>query len=246
MRDAMPRIYGAAMVAAALAVPSQAWAAEGAPPSPAEREAQVRFEEGLARVKASNFEGARMSFTQAHAVLRKPPILWNLALAEEKSGHPVEAVSHFRLFARLAASSEDRAGAEKHIAALAGQVGRLDVDAPAGAEIVVDGVPAGVAPWAQPLDVSPGHHRVEARGRQGAREAFANVAGGQLARVSFAASEPASSAGEPATGAAPAAPALVRPEENRSGGEPGLPAGQEPSMARVLTVVGVSTAPVAS
>ena len=30
---------------------------------------------------------ARVSFTQAYAVIHKPYILWNLALAEDKSGH---------------------------------------------------------------------------------------------------------------------------------------------------------------
>jgi hypothetical protein len=45
------------------------------------RDAQARFEEGLDRVKAGDFEAARLSFAQAYTVLRRPAILWNLALA---------------------------------------------------------------------------------------------------------------------------------------------------------------------
>ena len=75
-----------------------AWGGDSAPATAAEREAQARFEEGLARVKANNFEGARMSFTQAYAVLRKPAILWNLALSEDSSFFSAAATCSLRSF----------------------------------------------------------------------------------------------------------------------------------------------------
>src|ERR1700730_14420850 len=95
----MRRALRCAMLAGALAVavPSVARADDPA----AEREAQARFEEGIARVKTGNFEGARISFLQAHAVLHKPYILWNLALAEEKTGNVLDALGHFKQFVRL-------------------------------------------------------------------------------------------------------------------------------------------------
>lgn len=63
------------------------------------REAEARFQEGLARVKSHDFEAARVSFAQAYAVLHRPQILWNLALAEEKTARVVEALQHFRAVA---------------------------------------------------------------------------------------------------------------------------------------------------
>src|SRR5580658_4422188 len=77
------------------------------------REAQARFEEGLKRVKAGDFEAARMSFVQAYVVLHKPDILWNLALSEEKSARPLDALAHFKEFARQAPTDADRERAQK-------------------------------------------------------------------------------------------------------------------------------------
>src|SRR5580698_10479557 len=86
----------------------------------ANREAEARFKEGLARVKSKDYEAARLSFEQAYAVLHRPLILWNLALAEEKTARPLDALAHFRQVAREAAGDADRAGAQKHVDALLG------------------------------------------------------------------------------------------------------------------------------
>ncbi len=96
-------ICGALAAALALSLPRTARADD----SVLEREAQARFEEGVARVKAGNIEGARVSFAQAYTVLHKPTILWNLALAEEKTGHLVEALGHFKELARGAQDGGD-------------------------------------------------------------------------------------------------------------------------------------------
>src|SRR5271169_4109561 len=79
----------------------------------ANREAEARFKEGLARVKSRDYEAARLSFAQAYAVLHRPLILWNLALSEEKTDHPLDALGHFRQVAREAPSDADRANAQK-------------------------------------------------------------------------------------------------------------------------------------
>src|SRR5208283_5846242 len=105
-------LWGLLTVALAPSLPLVARAED----SVLEREAQARFEEGVARVKAGNIEGARVSFAQAYAVLHKTTILWNLALAEEKTGHALEALAHFKELARGAQSGgDDRGNAEKHI-----------------------------------------------------------------------------------------------------------------------------------
>src|SRR5215469_2914549 len=105
----MRRATGALAVAAILAaaVPARA-------DDVTSKEAQARFEEGLVRVKDGDFEGARVSFAQAYAVLKKADILWNLALAEQKSGHPVEAIGHFKQLQHDARTDADRVNAAKH------------------------------------------------------------------------------------------------------------------------------------
>jgi len=215
------------------------------------RDAQARFEEGLGRVKAGDFEGARLSFAQAYTVLHKPDILWNLALSEQKSGHLVDALDHFRELGRLATSDADRASAGNHVSELMAQTGHIEVLAPAGARVSVDGAAAGVAPLAQPVDVFPGKHHVEARTAQGTKTADAETVAGQLAHVSFmVADAPAAGAGagagtlgaagsSPAPGASAAssgdAPAPMTPPPDTVMPEN---AGR-PSTARIVTVAAI-------
>jgi hypothetical protein len=210
-----------------------------------EREAQARFEEGIARVKTGNFEAARVSFLQAYAVLHKPTILWNLALAEEKTGKVLVALGHFREFARVVPVGDDRIGADKHIGELMLQTGRLDILAPAGAQVIVDGAPAGIAPLGDPVDVLPGRHHLEARTTQSTKEADAEVAAGQLVHASLVLSVDAP---RPAPALAPsgALEAKTPPSTISIRNAEAAAAGQSSSTSRALAVVLVGTMGVAS
>jgi hypothetical protein len=176
------------------------------------KEAQARFEEGLGRVKDGDFEGARVSFAQAYAVLKKPDILWNLALAEQKSGHPVEAIGHFKQLQRDARTDADRVNAAKHVTDLLIQTGHVEVAAAAGAQVSVDGSVVGIAPLADQVDVAAGRHHVEATTPQGRKAADVDAALGQVVHVSFLEAAPTVE-GKPqpqqpaATDAQPASPA---------------------------------------
>jgi len=155
------------------------------------REAQARFEEGLKRVKAGDFEAARMSFGQAYVVLRKPDILWNLALSEEKSGHLLDALAHFKDFAKQAAVDTEFLKAQKHVDALMAQTGHIEVQAPAGTPVSLDGVTSvGTAPLAEPLDVAPGHHVIEGKLEGGTKTLGVDAVAGEVARVSFVVAGP--------------------------------------------------------
>jgi hypothetical protein len=178
----------------------------------AEHEAQARFEEGIARVKAGNFDGARVSFTQAYAVLRRPYILWNLALAEEKTGHVLDALEHFKDFVRGMQDSDERGSAQKHIAELMAQTGHLDVVARVGSQVLVDGATEGTVPLADPVDVAPGRHHVEAHTPQGDREVDVDVEAGQALRVNLL--PVTESAVSPGPGPAPNAPARSVPSDS--------------------------------
>jgi hypothetical protein len=170
----------------------------------AEHEAQARFEEGLRRVKAGDLEGARVSFLQAYAVLHRPRILMNLALCEEKTGHSTEALTHFKQVTRDAlATDADREDAQTHAAGLAGLVGHVEVKAPAGVVLMVDGgSPAGTTPLTEPLDVTPGHHVIEAKLAQGTQAVVVDVTAGQVAHIRFGQEEPRPAAAARATAAA--------------------------------------------
>jgi hypothetical protein len=237
-RSVRSRVWATVLLVGVAGLPAGAWGSDSAPATAAEREAQSRFEEGLARVKATNFEGARMSFTQAYAVLRKPAILWNLALSEERTGHPLDALAHFKSFAGVAATSDDRVAVDRHIADLRAQLGHLDVSAAMGAQIFVDGSPTGVAPWSEPLDLAPGHHHVQARTPQDLQEGDVDVGAGLTVKLALTPPAPAAPTGARPSSAAPSIPAAGDGPNDR---ERAAPARGEPSLARVLTVVGVGT-----
>jgi hypothetical protein len=150
------------------------------------REAQARFEEGLKRVKAGDFEAARMSFVQAYVVLHKPDILWNLALSEEKSGHALDGLAHFKEFVKEAPDDAERGRAQKHIDALMALTGHIEVQAPAGTSLSLDGgTSLGTAPLAGELDVAPGHHVIEGKLTEGIKALSVDAVAGEVAHVNF-------------------------------------------------------------
>src|ERR1700686_1597119 len=110
------------ILAGALAVAPPAWAADAA-----QRDAQARFDEGIVRVKAGDLEGALLSFRQAYAVVHRPVIVWNLALVEEKTNPPLDALAHFKEYLRLPESEPDRPRGQKHVDALNAQTGHIDL-----------------------------------------------------------------------------------------------------------------------
>jgi hypothetical protein len=172
----------------------------------ANREAEARFKEGLTRVKSKDYEAARLSFAQAYAVLHRPLILWNLALSEEKTDHALDALTHFRQVAREAPTDADRASAQKHVDTLLGQLARIDVQAPPGTALALDGGDvAATAPLGEPLDVTPGHHVVAAKMAAGmTKNTDVDAVAGQVAHISFVADAPSPA---PLATAAPAVPA---------------------------------------
>jgi hypothetical protein len=179
----------------------------------ATRDAEARFAEGLSRVKKQDYEGARLSFAQAYTVLHRPLILWNLALSEEKSGHPLDALGHFRQVSHEAASEADRTSAQKHVDGLLAKTSRIEVQAPTGTSFVLDGAEVvATAPLGDALDVMPGHHVVVAKLTAGANKTSeVDAIAGQVAHVSFVADAPP----PPVVAAAPtpaAAPAQALPD----------------------------------
>jgi hypothetical protein len=235
MRRAAPWTM-ASFATALLLAPASARAADKST-----REAEARFQDGLARVKSHDFEAARLSFAQAYAVLHRPQILWNLALAEEKTDHLVEALQHFRGVAADATAGADRANAQRHVDSLAALTGHIDVKAPPGAQVSIDGSTTFTAPLMVPIDVVPGRHVVDADVSVGPRSIPIEVAEGQVARVTFGALDAPAAAPAPpppAPAAEASAPAHETPHD-----EP-APAPEPSSSARTITTASLGGAAV--
>jgi hypothetical protein len=145
--------------------------ARASDPDPA-AQAQVLFDEGLALLAkpkgpgdAHAYDDAVTKFLAAYRMSPRPNALFNAALTEEKISRPADAIRHFRqLSHNPACSTELRSQIEKHVADLSSKVATIVLDAPAGAEIAVDGASTGDrAPLTDPIDLLPGRHTIEAK-----------------------------------------------------------------------------------
>jgi hypothetical protein len=134
-------------------------------PEPSQAEARQRFNEGIALADAGDHEAARLKFDQAWLLLKSPAVLYNLARAEQLSGHLVEALEHYRLFNRMASDPKvtdtQRQRAKENIAELSKKVGQIEIDAPASARVSIDGHPVDTSSG-DAIAVATGTHVVEA------------------------------------------------------------------------------------
>lgn len=126
--------------------------------------ARQRFKEGVDYFDARRYEDARLAFLQAHALRKHPAVLLNIAESALRAGRALESARYYKQFSKESGGSspEQRAQAEKGLSEARQRLGRIDVSAPAGAEVALDGETIGTAPLAEPVDVEPGPHTVTA------------------------------------------------------------------------------------
>ena len=152
------RWMGAALAATMISITSPAWAQGTDFPT---KEGAERFSEGNRLYTEGNFEGARLKFLQALAVARTPSLLFNLARSEEKLGKLAEAYLHYQEYLKFSGlPAKGKADAERYSAELEKRVGRIQIEAPAGSHVQVDGKDVGAAPFVGPIAVEAGPHQV--------------------------------------------------------------------------------------
>jgi hypothetical protein len=201
--------------------------------------ARRRFQEGVKFFDQKRYEEARGAFLQAYALKRHPALLLNLAQSEIRSGHPAEAARHFSAYLREApnASQLERSEAEKGLREARAKLGRIQVSAPAGADVLVDGESVGTAPIAEPIDVTPGTHNIEARLGNKSASTTVSVLVSRLAAatVAFDATTPPIPPPAPPPAAAeppPAAPPPPPPAEPEAAPPPPAEPPKEPEPAK--------------
>lgn len=199
------------------------------------RAARARFQEGVSLYDKGQYEASRAAFLQAYALRRHPAVLLNLAQSSLRSARPLEAAKYFQQYLRESntATPAQRADADKGLAEARTKLGRLEVSAPTGAEVAVDGNVAGNAPLSDAVDVEPGMHTVRARLTDGTTESRSvNARAGEKHQVQLSPSKespavvpvptptPTPSTSQPHPTPTPTAPAEskspVEPERPRS------------------------------
>ncbi len=155
-------IYTCAVLLAAL-VPTVAMAQADA----AKAEAMRRYQEGIAAHEKGKEEEAYLKFSQAYVVVKAPRILFNLARAEQITGRLLDAVVHYKEYVawpehpHVTKATREKAGA--FLSEVRARLGRILIDAPAGATIAVDGQELAGRSVDEPIDVMPGSHTIAAR-----------------------------------------------------------------------------------
>jgi hypothetical protein len=178
-------------------------------PDQARIDAEKRNAEGLERYQRGDYDGARLAFQQAWAVLASVDLLYNLARAEVKSGHALEAIVHLRQILRnTKATPDDREKAQRLLDDANRVTAHIAVEAPAGATIYIDKIESGDAPVGEAFDVTPGKHVCEARANGAARVIEVEASVGAVVTARFAldqARAPTVSAPVPVAGPQPVA-----------------------------------------
>jgi tetratricopeptide (TPR) repeat protein len=158
-------------------------------------EANALLRQGAELFKREDYEGARAAFARAYELEPKVATLFNLGLSELNANHPVEAATHLREYLRHADEPAPKLESvrSKWLPRAEGRTARLNVFAPLGAQLAVDGVvqesaTAAAGPIGSPMAsivVAAGEHEVVAR--QGAATESQHVAArsGELVELHF-------------------------------------------------------------
>ena len=155
--------------------------------------ARERFAAGVARFQTGDFDGARRLFLEADREHHSPVIDYNLALTEERLGHPQAAVDAYqRYLAQAGEGGEFASAAALAIAQITARSGRLRIDStPSGGRVFINGLAARDRTPLLVL-VPSGHHLVVIEGDDYRVSADVDVSAGQTKPVSLARPESAS------------------------------------------------------
>ena len=145
--------------------------------------------------RSQDYEGARAAFARAYELAPKAATLFDLGLSELNADHPVEAAVHLRAY--LTHTEEPAPQLEsvrsKWLPRAEGRTARVNVFAPAGAQLTVDGVvqarPTGApgpdGSGMESIVVAAGEHEVVARQGAAAESQHVTARGGELVELHF-------------------------------------------------------------
>lgn len=127
--------------------------------------ARELFSEGVRLYQQSDWEGAKKRFREAEAEHHAAAIVYNIGLAEEKTGRPQAAIDAYEAYiAEVGERGDLTASATTAIVQIKARTTRLKIDSkPAGARLFVDGSPLS-EPAPTSLLVFGGHHVIVAQG----------------------------------------------------------------------------------
>jgi hypothetical protein len=207
--------------------------AQGGAEDPTTNMARARFKEGVEFYDKGQYEQARAAFLQAYALKKHPAVLLNLAWSCLKSGHALEAERYFKQFLSEGKEITDkqRADANDGLNQSRGKLGRIEIAAPTGTEVTIDGERVGTTPISDLISVEAGAHTVKFKSAEGATETDSvSVMSGEkvVARFAKANAAPPPPAPPPAAPQPSAEPAASPPPVSKSSDEGSSPEAPAP------------------
>lgn len=163
-------------------LPVHSWAQ----PADARSKASALQGSGLRLLNKGDAAGALAKFDEAFALVQSPKILFNKGRAHTALGQFARAYDAFDRFLIEAQDvpPEARGEAERLRSELRARVALIDVSAPTGAAVSVDGTDAGIAPLPRAIVVMPGRHTVSTKtGAAKASETVVDAGAGSHQKV---------------------------------------------------------------
>ncbi len=188
--------------------------AESGSEDPTTAAARARFKEGVEFYDKGQFEQARAAFLQAYALKKHPAVLLNLAWSCLKGGHALEAERYFKQFLSEGKeiTEKQRTDANEGLTQAHTKLGRIEIMAPTGTEVTIDGERVGTAPISDLISVEAGAHTVKFKGADASVETESvSVMGGEKVVAKFTKTAPAVVPAPP-----PAPPPPAQPEATSS------------------------------
>jgi tetratricopeptide (TPR) repeat protein len=147
--------------------------------------------QGGALYRARDYEGARQAFAHAYELDPSAGTLFDLALAELQSGRPTDSARHLRSYLARADAQADKADAirTRWLPQAQARVAHVQVQGPAGVEIVVDGQHFGVTPTDE-MELDGGQHSILTRKEQWSQEVTVIVRAGDSISMHIDVPEP--------------------------------------------------------
>jgi hypothetical protein len=194
------------------------------------REATQLMKDGKELFARSQFEYARQHYARACALAHTPACISGLGITELRAGRPLDAYRHFQELTRDPRAAASIPGITNDVlpkmkAEAYAQIGHVDVEAPAGVEVRLDGAIVGIAPLQDSLDVESGDHTIDAERAREHGQITIHAVSGQIVHARFTFDPPDLTAGVPlvAPSAPPAvgvAPAFMAPVPERTQAPP--------------------------
>lgn len=125
---------------------------------PRKAQAEAVFMQGLKEHDAQHEEAALAKFEEAYRIYPSPNVLFNIGREQHLIGKALEAIRNYRsCLSNPLLNPSNASLARTFVAELQTKLGRIDVVAPIGAKISIDG---SAQFGASPFDVPPGDHDV--------------------------------------------------------------------------------------